>query len=967
MKLYSFILVAATWILFSQISSAIVDSNNNGLSDLWEKHYNSGNLFPSNFDPQADPDGDGWTHEQEAAAGTDPLGTNPPNGYLQPVIDHIPAVMEEDEGVPVIVTPEAVTVTWQTLLGKNYTLLFSPDLQEESWIQVGSAFVGNGSEVTYGFVVSGGDNRFWRVAVNDVDTDGDLLTDYEERTIGSSPYFSDTDGDGIDDFTAYNLGFNPAGEDSDGDGTPDSALYSVEFEVTEESLITDSVGHEALTGTDNLHRYLTHTSSHEYSISGSPTCSDIEGGKWSEINSYVKNGIPQGYLSIHHEGITPSDAYATHQLPSLPSNERLEFDSSQTSVSVPPITATEEMSTTTTSTSWKVRRNVPGQPDTILRSGTEIKTNTYRKKLTDTVTPQELWTNYFKDIPWTSNHVNTPVLHGPGSGSLQAAPGLGKVVIAEMIRDYFRNSDFQVAGNVSYPHLGRIAYSPTNIQHHVWDVRLKSLRWRWVRFNPLAPFDYEYATPPTSYQKTFYFLVHQKDTTSLSPGLIPTTQETIPKGIIQIECKGSEGTGWHVVPPSKFESYRVEEPADLATLDFTKSGESQVLFGNLPVGVRGYVHKEISETVGIVKGNYVSEKSREKIADPTDHTGFKTESKSELKIAQWSKVFDSVGGNWQFNHNNFKYDMDVFRIRLPKIPPPPGTAEHRVKIWTTDEAGQQLDPGAEVDLNVHADFHESAALCLVAKDAVDDNFAVEGKVDGQLGDRTYRAVLGGKVKFQWLTAPGDGEKPVFEIPVHVKKTVTAKGFVLEESTTSATAYFERAKQALSACGVKLDYSVVSISPSPPGVDFGFIKEFELPDFVGDTEITMTAEPKALMDAASCKPPAGVIPVYFLRNFDEGFAGWSNAPSLMATADAAYGGAIFLDCNKVSESTLAHEFLHILLDASHGEVDPLWYQEHNNWSWCLWNGAASPIENGITARRRILDGMRSRMLKSPYCK
>jgi hypothetical protein len=130
---------------------------------------------------------------------------------------------------------------------------------------------------------------------------------------------------------------------------------------------------------------------------------------------------------------------------------------------------------------------------------------------------------------------------------------------------------------------------------------------------------------------------------------------------------------------------------------------------------------------------------------------------------------------------------------------------------------------------------------------------------------------------------------------------------------------------------------------------------------------MAQEPKALMDG--CKPPQGAIPVYFVRNFDEGYAGWSNPPSRMAAADSAYGGAIFLDSDALTDSTLAHEFLHILLDASHGTVDPLWSHQNENQPWSLWYTSSHfpPTENGISARRRILDSMRTRILKSKYCK
>lgn len=69
---------------------AIVDTNENGLSDLWEKQHNDNELFPETFDPDADSDADGWSNAQEAAAGTNPFSTAHPDGHLQPETTHIP-------------------------------------------------------------------------------------------------------------------------------------------------------------------------------------------------------------------------------------------------------------------------------------------------------------------------------------------------------------------------------------------------------------------------------------------------------------------------------------------------------------------------------------------------------------------------------------------------------------------------------------------------------------------------------------------------------------------------------------------------------------------------------------------------------------------------------------------------------------------------------------------------------------
>ena len=55
---------------------AISDENANGLSDVWERLFDSGQLFSSSNPSHAstaDPDGDSWTNATEAIAGTNPF------------------------------------------------------------------------------------------------------------------------------------------------------------------------------------------------------------------------------------------------------------------------------------------------------------------------------------------------------------------------------------------------------------------------------------------------------------------------------------------------------------------------------------------------------------------------------------------------------------------------------------------------------------------------------------------------------------------------------------------------------------------------------------------------------------------------------------------------------------------------------------------------------------------------------
>jgi hypothetical protein len=242
---------------------AQIDTNSNGLSDVWERLFNNGELFdPQNPDHAsgADPDGDGWSNLKESIAGTDPFFGNPPEGMVATQITYL----KDQEEAPTPEFPEGriidlTVISWETLPGKQYTLLFSPDLTASSWLAASAPIIGDGQPAAVAVTLTDAegeepDKLFWRVAIDDLDSDGDGLTDYEEFILGTSPFHQDSDGDEIPDYwevvhnldpldltdadqpfqggpstniQAYQVGVqahpNASLEDFDGDGVPNDA------------------------------------------------------------------------------------------------------------------------------------------------------------------------------------------------------------------------------------------------------------------------------------------------------------------------------------------------------------------------------------------------------------------------------------------------------------------------------------------------------------------------------------------------------------------------------------------------------------------------------------------------------------------------------------------------------------------------------------------------------------------------
>ena len=178
-----------------------VDQNQNDLSDVYES------LYPGLGSASQDADADGQSNRQECAAGTNPL--NPADRL------DFANVNSEIAGI---------RTDWPTQAGKQYQLQIAATLSGP-WVNQGAPVVGDGTSFT-SVCPRNGSLQFMRMQVQDIDSDADGVTDWEELKAGTDRLLADTDGDGLADGleitpTAPRIASNPTLADSDADGLSD--------------------------------------------------------------------------------------------------------------------------------------------------------------------------------------------------------------------------------------------------------------------------------------------------------------------------------------------------------------------------------------------------------------------------------------------------------------------------------------------------------------------------------------------------------------------------------------------------------------------------------------------------------------------------------------------------------------------------------------------------------------------------
>ncbi len=165
---------ALTFSLAPSSTHAALDvSPADGIPDIWALRYGAGALSPT-----ADTDGDGQKNSAEAAAGTNPTQ---PGSVIK-----ITSVTVDIYGVH---------VAFPTEQGKRYQLQTAVSLVSPTWTDLGLPLSPNETgSLTATNSAGSATSLFYRVRVQDIDSDGDGVSDWEEIQVGFDPFNSHSNG-----------------------------------------------------------------------------------------------------------------------------------------------------------------------------------------------------------------------------------------------------------------------------------------------------------------------------------------------------------------------------------------------------------------------------------------------------------------------------------------------------------------------------------------------------------------------------------------------------------------------------------------------------------------------------------------------------------------------------------------------------------------------------------------------------
>ena len=135
---------------------ALIDSNSNGVCDIWEQRYKASDLVDTPENRTTDTDGDSQSNYAESLAGTDPrdkASVHKINIFLQ--------------------SGTSVLLSSSSQAGKTYQVYSSTNLSQ--WTPEGIATLADGQEIYSILDNQDGDAMFYHIVATETDTDGDEI------------------------------------------------------------------------------------------------------------------------------------------------------------------------------------------------------------------------------------------------------------------------------------------------------------------------------------------------------------------------------------------------------------------------------------------------------------------------------------------------------------------------------------------------------------------------------------------------------------------------------------------------------------------------------------------------------------------------------------------------------------------------------------------------------------------------
>jgi hypothetical protein len=911
------------------MTARALDSNGNGMSDVWELLHHQLELFPdaSPFGPLEDADGDGLSNLVESIAGTDPFSVLPPLGMHGMEIASAPWPPDTFR----------LTVPW-SLPGKTYTLSTSPDLSLGSWTPF-DPMAGTGSHLIVDVSPQDAqtnalaERNFFRCGVADQPNPGGVFSPWELAVMADNPLIhaaimalANPPGGG----NPPNPEEPPVIPDSDGSGPADPYDASpfddrVDWYRTPEAKYL----HIPVDGSTGGFRAV------DVSDSGRILLTRI-----APVTDYETD--PVGLVW------DPSATGAGRLIPVMfrPENFELNFKvtawnpaaSSSFSVGTPPLPgpntpSTRSVTLTVVMKAIAVDGSVIADVDYALSEhagNSEQPTRSGHARLA---------------FLWQQEQYGLCKMLGENRGYL------GSVESPLVTEDHavgFHTSGASPVTHAVHTHQIRSTVLPDNPSH------LSVPSWSTTDLTPGYGLqghpDHKPGLPPEpQITRSGRILIKNRVSASEINHILCGTATTleVPSGIIldSISDLPDGPGGWGVGQldgPFRFRSGGEFEPiASLnGVLAFDRQGngigngaQGRAIWRNArwhtleaATGVSslaGMKPRKITPSGLVWISNAASGDNAllipvEVVVPALNHDELEIDDRfygaEELKVAKMERSLDENGV--------LDIDADPHRFHV-RIPSRLGGVPVTAKLGTSgNPEGAYNDPAMEIPLTANPFQQESQSQLLVS-DEVDDN--ADGQ-DEQVGDRTHRIQLGGDVEIGEIKIGAMSYPLGMKVPVKVRKRIEGKIIMVGSASmdgSHVTEFKKIAKERYAQIGVDFDLTITSMDV-PDGIDETNVLFDNMPGIShsGKTAFWVHDNVKKLVDKSIADNKRSFITVFFVVDIEGNSArGFALRKGRTHPDDILYSNVAVISARETIHDashkfTLAHEVGHIITDAGH---------------------------------------------------